>query len=184
VNTFSDTAVRDTRHWLERAVVGLNLCPFAKAVHAQGLVHFAVSRASEPREVLQDLSAELDALVALEPAVRETTLLLVPGCLHEFLEFNDLLRQADRLLRKRGLRGVIQLASFHPAYQFADSEPGDLANFSNRSPHPTIHLLREASIERALACVARPEAIYEANRRTLQRLGAQGWAELAVGPSK
>jgi len=175
--------VRDTRRWLERAVIGLNLCPFAKAVHVKGQVHYTVSKAAQAAELLDDLRLELDALIALDPEVRETTLLMAPGCLHDFLEFNDFMAQAERLVRKHRLEGVIQLASFHPAFQFTGSEEGDIANFTNRSPYPTIHLLREASIDRAVAAIERPEAIYEANIETLRRLGRQGWTDLAVGPS-
>ena len=178
-----ETVVRDTRKWLERAVIGLNLCPFAKAVHVKEQVHYAVSDATQPRQLLEEVERELDALVALDPAVRETTLLIAPGCLENFLEFNDFLAEADRLLRRRRLEGVVQLASFHPAYQFAGTEASDISNFTNRSPYPTLHLLRESSIERAVQAFPRPEAIYEANMQTLQRLGAEGWAALDVGPS-
>lgn len=178
-----ETVLRDTRNWLERAVIGLNLCPFAKAVHVREQIHYVVSNATQPRQLLEELGSELDALVAIDAAVRETTLLIAPGCLEDFLEFNDFLTQADRLLRRRRLEGVVQLASFHPAYQFSGTDPGDIANFTNRSPYPTLHLLREASIERAVQAFPRPEAIYEANMQTLQRLGAEGWAALDVGPS-
>jgi uncharacterized protein len=183
MNPSPDTAARDTRRWLERAVIGLNLCPFAKSVHVKSQVHYAVSAASQHSAVLEDLASELDALIALDPRVRETTLLIVPGCLHDFLEFNDCMAQAQRLVRKRRLEGVIQLASFHPRYEFAGSEADDIANFTNRSPYPTIHLLREDSIERAVGAIAQPEAIYEANIETLHRLGREGWSRLDVGPS-
>jgi uncharacterized protein len=179
-----EAAVRDTRHWLERAVIGLNLCPFAKAVHVKGQVHYAVSGAAHPSELLDDVDVELEGLLAQDPAVRETTLLIAPGCLHNFLDFNDFLGQAGRLLRKKRLEGVIQLASFHPRYQFAGTEADDVTNFTNRSPYPTIHLLREASIDRAVEAFAEPEAIYEANMQTLRRLGADGWAALGVGPPR
>lgn len=180
----AEIVVRDTRRWLERAVIGLNLCPFAKAVHVKGQVHYAVSEAAQPQQLLEELQRELDTLAALDPAVRETTLLIVPGCLQDFLEFNDFLAAADRLLRRLRLEGVIQLASFHPAYQFAGTEAGDISNFTNRAPYPTIHLLREASIERAVEAFPQPAAIYEANMQTLQRLGLEGWAALGVGPSR
>jgi len=173
--------VDDTRRWLERAVIGLNLCPFAKAVHVKNQVHFAVSAASQPRELLDDLAREIDALLALDPAVRETTLLVAPNCLGDFLDFNEFLGQAERLLRKRRLEGVLQVASFHPAYQFEGTDVGDVTNFTNRSPYPTLHLLREASIDRAVAAYPRAETIYEANMRTLRGLGEQGWADLGVG---
>ena len=183
MNQTLDACARDTRNWLERAVIGLNLCPFAKAVHAKGQVHYAVSTAAQSSELLRDLRSELEALIVVDAAVRETTLLIAPGCLHDFLEFNDFMAQAQRLVRKQRLEGVIQLASFHPDYQFAGSEAADIANFTNRSPYPTIHLLREASIDRAVAAIAQPEAIYDANIETLRRLGREGWSLLDVGPS-
>ena len=184
MNPSVDAVVQDTRNWLERAVIGLNLCPFAKAVHVKGQVHYAVSEATEPRQLLADLGAELDALVAMDARERETTLLIAPHCLEDFLDFNDFLERAERLVRKRGLEGVIQLASFHPHYQFAGTEAGDIENFTNRSPYPTLHLLREDSIERAVEAIPDAEAIYEANIETLRRLGPEGWAALRVGPSK
>jgi hypothetical protein len=165
-------------------VIGLNLCPFAKAVHVKGQVHYAVSEATEPRQLLADLGEELDALVAMDARERETTLLMAPHCLAHFLDFNDFLASAERLVRKRGLQGVIQLASFHPLYQFADTDTGDIENFTNRSPYPTLHLLREDSIERAVEAFPEAEAIYEANIETMRRLGREGWAALRVGPSK
>ena len=179
----ADAVVRDTRDWLERAVIGLNLCPFAKAVHAKGQVHYAVSAATQPGELLEQLAAELETLVSLDPAVRETALLIVPGCLQDFLDFNGFMAQAERLVRKRRLAGVVQLASFHPAYQFAGTQADDITNCTNRAPYPTIHLLREASVERAVQTFAQPESIYQANMQTLRRLGPEGWAALNVGPS-
>lgn len=180
----AEAVVRDTRIWLERAVIGLNLCPFAKAVHVKEQVHYAVSGATQQHELLDEVAGELDALLALNPEVRETTLLIAPGMLADFVEFNDFLAQADRLLRRRGLEGVIQLASFHPAYQFAGTQADDITNCTNRSPYPTIHLLREASITRAVQAFPQPGAIYQANMRTLQALGTEGWAALGVGPSR
>ena len=178
-----DAVVRDTRKWLERAVIGLNLCPFAKAVHVKNRVHYAVSDAAEPSQLLAELAREVDAMLGVDAVARETTLLIVPGCLGDFLDFNDFLAQAHTLIRKRGLEGVIQLASFHPDYQFAGTEAGDVTNFTNRSPYPTLHLLREASIERAVQAFPQPEAIYETNMETLRRVGAEGWAALDVGRS-
>jgi hypothetical protein len=164
-------------------VIGLNLCPFAKAVHVKGQVHCAVSAAQDAEAVLDDLAVELDALGSIDPARRDTTMLIVPHALHDFLDFNDFLSRAERLVRKRGLEGVIQLASFHPQYCFADAQPGDIENFTNRSPYPILHLLREESVERAVEAFPQPEAIYEANMRTLRALGEDGWNALAVGPS-
>jgi hypothetical protein len=173
-----------TRTWLERAVIGLNLCPFAKAVHAKGQIHFAVRAAGSSGEVLEDLGRELDALVASDAQERDTTLLVVPHCLGAFLDFNDLVARGERLIRKKGLEGVIQLASFHPDYCFADAAQDDVTNFSNRSPYPTLHLLREASIAKAVRAFPDAESIYGANLDTLRKLGGAGWAALDVGPCK
>jgi hypothetical protein len=175
--------VDDTRRWLERAVIGLNLCPFAKAVHAKGQIHYAVSQAREPGALLQDLQREMADLIALPSTQRDTTLLVVPECLEDFVEFNIFLAEAERLLARLGLEGAVQLASFHPSYQFADAAPGDITNFTNRSPYPTLHLLREESIDRAVQAFPQAETIYEANMDTLRRIGAEGWIALGVGPS-
>jgi hypothetical protein len=178
-----DAVVHDTSRWLERAVVGLNLCPFAKAVLAKGQVHFAVSAAQDVEPLLADLGAELDALAAIDPQVRDTTLLVAPHCLHDFLDFNDFLGHAERAVRKRGLEGIIQIASFHPQFRFEGTGEDDITNFTNRSPYPVIHLLREESIARAVQAFPHPQAIYEANMETLRKLGQGGWDELGVGPS-
>ncbi|TFZ07312.1 DUF1415 domain-containing protein [Ramlibacter henchirensis] len=175
----SAQAIADTRRWLERAVIGLNLCPFAKAVHVRGQVHFAVSASDDVPGVIESLDAEITDLLALEPAVRDTTLLVVPNGFDEFLLFHDLVRQGERLLARRKLAGVLQLASFHPAFVFAGANEDDMANFSNRAPWPTLHLLREESMDRAVAAFPDAELIYEANIRTLERLGREGW--LALG---
>ena len=173
----------DTERWLVRAVIGLNLCPFAKAAQAKGLVRIAVSEARQEEALLDQLESELDDLIALNAAERETTLLVAPRCLADFLAFHDFTGRAERLLRKRGLEGVIQLATFHPDFQFAGTDPGDITNASNRSPYPTLHLLRESSIERAVQAFPDAAAIYEANMDTLHRLGPEGWAALDVGAS-
>jgi hypothetical protein len=183
MNPIDDIHVRDTRRWLERAVIGLNLCPFAKAVHVKNGVHYAVSNATDPDQVLADVCAELDALAALDPQVRETTLLIVPHCLQDFVDFNDFVGRAERALRKRGLEGTLQLASFHPRFQFAGAAQDDITNFTNRSPYPVIHLLRESSIDRAVDAFPHPETIYETNMETLRRIGIEGWNALQVGPS-
>ena len=173
--------VDDTRGWLERAVIGLNLCPFAKAVYVKGQIHYAVCAAVELADVLGQLADELKTLVALDADLRDTTLLIMSNCLHEFLDFNDFLLRANALLRKLRLDGVVQIASFHPRFQFADAAQDDIANFSNRSPYPMLHLLREASVERAVAAFPQAEAIIEKNIQTLTALGAHGWAALDVG---
>jgi hypothetical protein len=182
--TSAQHVIGDTQAWLERAVIGLNLCPFAKAVHVKGLVHFAVSGATDSTQLLRDLESELEALVALDAAVRETTLLIAPDAFADFLDFNDFLGDAERVVRKRRLEGVIQLASFHPAYRFEGTTEDDITNFTNRSPYPTLHLLREESIDRAVEVFPEAEAIFETNMGTLRRLGIEGWNQLDVGPSK
>jgi hypothetical protein len=170
--------LEDTRRWLERAVIGLNLCPFAKAVHARRQVHFAVSQGSDFAAVLEDLEAEAGALLAHAPEQRDTTLLVVPGGFDEFLLFNELVRQGDRLLARCKWEGVLQLASFHPAFVFAGAGEDDISNCSNRSPWPTLHLLREESIDRAVAAFPDAARIYETNIETLRKLGHAGWRAL------
>jgi uncharacterized protein len=179
-----DTAVADTRRWLERAVVGLNLCPFAKAVMVKQQVHIAGTTADDVQGILDDFARELDALVQLDATVRDTTLLVIPDGMDDFLTFHDLTGRAERLVRKRGLEGAIQVASFHPRFVFAGADEDDMGNYTNRAPHPTLHLLREDSIERAVAAFPDPAAIYEANMERLQQLGRAGWDALGVGASE
>jgi hypothetical protein len=171
-------AIEDTRHWLEAAVIGLNLCPFAKAVHGKGQIRWRLSDAREPKALLADLVQELQFLAAADAQAVETTLLVHPHVLDDFLDFNDFLDVADAALVDLGLDGTLQIASFHPQYQFADSEPDDITNHSNRSPHPTLHLLRESSIARAVTSVPDAADIYERNLETLRGLGHAGWQAL------
>ena len=175
--------IADTRGWLRRAVIGLNLCPFAKSVDVKDQVHYAVTHNVGFKDLLADLKQELNALAALESIERETTLFIAPDGLADFLEFNDFLAQANRLLSKMGYEGVFQIASLHPHYQFADASPDAITNCTNRSPYPTLHLLREDSIDRAVKAFPHAEAIFETNMRTMERLGPVGWAALDVGAS-
>ena len=175
--------IDDTRRWLQRAVIGLNLCPFAKSVDVKGLVHYAVTRSVGFKDLLADLKFELNALAALEDTARDTTLFIAPDGLQDFLEYNDFLAQANRLLAKMGFDGVFQLASLHPQYQFADAPADAITNFTNRSPYPTLHLIREASIDRAVKAFPHAETIFETNMRTMERIGHEGWAALEVGAS-
>lgn len=174
----AEAALAETRAWVERAVIGLNLCPFAKAVQAKGQVRYVHSPATDPEALLAQLVEELQVLAGASPEVHDTTLLVHPGVLADFDDYNDFLDLADAALEQLGLDGVLQVASFHPDYRFADSEPDDIENATNRSPYPTLHLLREDSAERAVAAFPEPESIYEANMETLRRLGPQGWAAL------
>ena len=175
--------IEDTRRWLRRAVIGLNLCPFAKSVDVKDLVHYAVTRNVGFKDLLADLKQELNALEALDSAKRDTTLFIAPDGLTDFLEFNDFMAQANRLLSKLGYEGIFQIASLHPQYQFADAPLDAITNFTNRSPYPTLHLLREDSIDRAVKAFPHAEAIFETNMRTMERIGHDGWAALGVDAS-
>ncbi len=170
--------IAHTRAWVDRAVIALNLCPFARAAQVGGRVRYEVSEAREPAALLDDLGAAIAALAAADPADVETTLLVAPWTLGEFLDFNDFLDPADALLERMGLVGEIQLASFHPRYRFAGTDPDDIGNATNRSPYPTLHLLRESSIDRAVESGADAETIVARNLRTLEALGPQGWARI------
>lgn len=178
-----EIAIADTRRWLERAVIGLNLCPFAKAPHVKGQIHYAVCAATSGKALLPVLRAELEALAAADPAERETTLVIVPRAFADFLDFNDFLDDAEGKLAELGLEGVIQIAPFHPRFQFAGTEEDDITNATNRAPYPTLHLIREESIDRAVEAFPEAEAIYEANMAMLEELGTAGWQALGVGPS-
>ncbi len=167
-----------TRRWIERAVIGLNLCPFAKAVVAKGQVRFVLSEATTTDALLEELAYELVRLHQVDPEQTDTTLLVHPQVLDDFLDYNDFLDQADAAVDALGLEGEIQVASFHPDYQFAGTRFDDPGNCSNRSPYPTLHLLREASVERAVAAYPDPDVIVERNLDTLEQLGSDGFRRL------
>lgn len=173
-----DAVITATREWLERAVIGLNLCPFAKAVHVKRQIRMVVSHAETDEALLADLMHELALLASADSNDIETTLLIHPRVLGDFLDYNDFLDLADAAVEEMNLDGELQVASFHPHYQFADSAADDISNYSNRSPYPTLHLLREASVERAVAAFPEAERIYQTNIETLQRLGHAGWRAL------
>ena len=167
--------VQDMVRWLERAVIGLNLCPFAKGVHTKGQIHYAVSAATDGRELLQDLQRELEALAEASPEKRDTTLLIAPRCMEDFLDFNDFLELADEMLDVLDLGGILQIASFHPQFQFDGTEVDDITNATNRAPFPTLHLIREESLDAAVEAFPEAEMIYERNMEVLRELGAVGW---------
>lgn len=179
--TSADTVIAATRHWLERAVIGLNLCPFAKSVYVKEQVRYVVSTATEAPDVMDDLERELRLLEAADPAQIDTTLLILPDAVADFLDFNDLLYFAERLLGSLGLEGTLQIASFHPHYQFAGTEPDDIENYTNRAPYPILHLLREDSIARAVAAFPDAADIYARNQATMRRLGHDGWQRWMAG---
>lgn len=170
--------IADTRRWLERAVIGLNLCPFAKAVVNKGQVRMVLSEARDEAALLAELGAELMRLRDTPAADVDTTLIVHPHVLADFLDYNDFLETADALVGELDLEGVLQVASFHPQYQFADSDPDDIANATNRSPWPTLHLLREDSVSRAVEAFPDPDGIIERNIETLRKLGHAGWRDL------
>jgi hypothetical protein len=173
-----DEIIAATRRWLERSVIGLNLCPFAESVYRGNRVRFRVSGQTSASGLLEDLREELTALQAAYPLRCETTLLIHPWVLADFVEYNDFLDACEAEVAALDLEGELQVASFHPQYQFAGTQPGDIENYTNRSPYPTLHLLREASIDRAIAAVPDTDEIYRRNIRTLRTLGHEGWQRL------
>jgi hypothetical protein len=178
MNSEAETVIAETRAWVDRAVIGLNLCPFAKAVQVKNQIRYAVSDAADAEALLDTLREELRLLAGADAAQVETTLLIHPGVLTEFADFNDFLGAADAALEALGYAGVLQVASFHPQYRFAGTAADDVTNATNRSPYPTLHLLREESIDRAVAAFPEAKTIYQRNIRTLQALGPQGWSAL------
>jgi hypothetical protein len=173
-----------TERWLERAVIGLNLCPFAKAVHVKRQVRYVVSNATTPEALLETLMDELQLLSDSDPEQIDTTLLIHPFVLNDFLDYNEFLDVADAALEDMQLDGELQVASFHPQYQFADTDVNDIGNYSNRAPYPILHLLREQSIERAVEAFPEASEIFDKNIETLEKLGHDGWDALDVGPAK
>ena len=171
-------ALAETRAWVDRAVIGLNLCPFAKAPQVKGQVRYVVSAATDPASLLADLINELEKLAEAKPERIETTLLIHPQVLGDFAEYNDFVAVAEDTVAELDLEGILQVASFHPDYQFDGSAPDDVENATNRSPYPTLHLIREASIDRAVTAFPEAEAIFELNIATMQTLGPAGWAAL------
>ena len=169
------TPIEVTQTWLEKAVIGLNLCPFAKAVHVKQQIRWVLSSAQDTEALLADLVAELQALAEADSELIDTTVLVHPQVLADFADYNDFLDLADAALVELELDGVLQIASLHPDYQFEDTEKDDISNFSNRSPYPTLHLLREDSVDRAVAAMPDAEHIYERNIETLEALGHAGW---------
>jgi hypothetical protein len=168
----------ETRAWVDRAVIGLNLCPFARAVQVKGQVRYVLSNARDAEALLADLCREMLHLVDTEPVQTDTTLIVHPQVLNDFGDYNDFLDLADAALTQLNLDGVLQVASFHPRYTFAGTDEDDVTNATNRSPYPTLHLLREDSVDRAVAAFPEAEAIFEKNVETLETLGDEGWAAL------
>ena len=169
------------QHWLERAVIGLNLCPFAKAVHSKGQIRWVLCSATTPQALLLALLKELQHLAATPARETDTTLLVHPLVLQNFDDFNAFQGVVEAAVAELGWEGVLQVAPFHPQFRFAGTRAGDLGNNTNRAPFPALHLLREKSISRAVAAFPEPEAIFEKNIATLRKLGGEGYKRLLAG---
>ena len=181
IHTPDDQTVIDaTRIWLEKAVIGLNLCPFAKAVYVKNQIRYVVSHARHTDQFLEELDSELERLANTDPEEIDTTLLIHPTLFPEFSVFNDLLDLAETAPEALGLEGVLQVASFHPDFQFADTQPDDMSNYTNRSPYPTLHLIRESSIARTAESFPDPSVIFERNIEVVNELGPEGWKGLGI----
>ena len=180
---FEITAIEDTKKWLLDAVVGLNLCPFAKAVVVKDMVRYRVCASAEPSNLLAMLREELLHLAESDPNTLDTTLLIAPKALPDFLDFNDFLADCDEALTDLGLDGVLQVADFHPHYQFGGTTLDDIENFTNRTPYPTLHLLREDSIDKAVQAYPDASLIFERNMAVLRKLGHEGWTQLGITSS-
>jgi len=179
----NEQVLTDTRHWIEKAVIGLNLCPFARAVYVKNQVRIVVSSARHLDAFLDELDRELDLLQTTPADEIDTTLLVHPTLFPDFEVFNDFQNVVDDVVAEHALDGVIQVASFHPQFQFEGTAPDDVTNCTNRAPYPTLHLLREDSVERAVASDAGDaEQIVERNLQTLRGLGAAGWQALLEKP--
>lgn len=174
------SVAEDTRIWLEKAVIGLNLCPFAKAVYVKNLLRIRVVEARHLDAFLEALDEELERLKTTPETQLATTLLVCPTLFHDFEVFNDMLDLADAAVAEHGLEGIVQIAPFHPYFRFEDTEETDVGNATNRSPWPTLHLIREADIERAVADEQESRDIFERNIRLLQHMGQAGWAALGL----
>lgn len=173
-----------TQSWIIEAVIGLNLCPFAKSVYVKNQIRYVVSHAESEPDLAADLLRELQLLQAADAEVIDTTLLIHPRVLSDFLDYNNFLDTADAVLDDAGLTGELQIASFHPDYQFADTLPDAIDNVTNRSPFPVLHLLRENSIDRAVEAFPEANAIFERNIATVRGLGLDGWNRLSFVVSK
>lgn len=175
-----DAVISATEQWLEKAVIGLNLCPFAKAVHVKKQIRYVVSDASTPEALLEQLMDELQHLSDTDAEQVDTTLLIHPWVLEDFEDYNEFLDVADAALEDMQLDGELQIASFHPQYQFADTDRNDITNYTNRSPFPILHLLREESVDRAVEAFPEAEQIFEKNIETMEALGHEGWDKLGL----
>ena len=175
-----DTLIQHTRIWLEKAVIGLNLCPFAKTPYVKNRVRISISHAKHLDGFLEDLDRELQLLGNTPADTLETTLLIHPDLFPDFFVFNDMLDIAEQAIVDNELEGVIQIAPFHPDFQFDGTDADDISNYTNRSPYPTLHLIREDSIAKASAAFPNAAAIFERNIALLEEMGQTGWDKLDI----
>ena len=175
-----DTVSEHTKQWLEKAVIGLNLCPFAKAPHVKNLVRIVVSEARHLDGFLEDLDRELQLLGNTPASELETTLLVHPTLFPDFETFNQMLEIADDAVVENELEGIVQIAPFHPDFQFEGTEADDISNYTNRSPYPTLHLIREDSIAKATEAFPDASAIFDRNIALLEKMGHEGWDKLDI----
>ncbi|NPA72479.1 MAG: DUF1415 domain-containing protein [Gammaproteobacteria bacterium] len=162
-----DPILKSVNQWLDQVVIGLNLCPFAAKPYQQKQIRFKVSSANQPNVLLEDLLAELSLLAKTDAKTLETTLLIIPNMLEDFYDYNDFLNEVDALIADQAWEGIFQVATFHPNYQFGGTQPEDAENLTNRAPYPILHLLREASLEKAIEHYPHPEQIPERNIQTV-----------------
>ncbi|XDD53287.1 DUF1415 domain-containing protein [Leptospira sp. WS4.C2] len=172
--------LKKTKNWILKSVIGLNLCPFAKPTFQSNTIRYVISDSKTEKDLLFHLESELQYLKETDPKITETTLLLHPYVLEDFLDQNDFLNDVDLLLNQLDLEGIIQIANFHPHFQFAGKTYDDITNFVGRSPYQTLHLLREDSISRIVDSHPNIDSIIENNRKTLKKLGHLGWKELEL----
>ena len=175
-----DTVSEHTKQWLEKAVIGLNLCPFAKAPHVKNLVRIVVSKARHLDGFLEDLDRELQLLGNTPASELETTLLVHPTLFPDFETFNQMLEIADDAVVENELEGIVQIAPFHPDFQFEGTEADDISNYTNRSPYPTLHLIREDSITKAAEAFPDASAIFDRNIALLEKMGHEGWDKVDI----
>ncbi|MCB0552066.1 MAG: DUF1415 domain-containing protein [Phaeodactylibacter sp.] len=170
--------LEETRRWVEHFVVGLNLCPFAHSPFRNGRIRYVLYEQEDIVELARLLVQEAQWLSRQPAGEVETTLLVHPNALPDFYDYLDFLEEAELLIRENDLEGIIQVASFHPAYQFAGTEADAPENYTNRSPYPMLHLLREEALEQAIDSYNHPEQIPEQNIEKMNKLGQEGIEEL------
>lgn len=166
----NEQILNEVNQWLDKVVIGLNLCPFASRPYQQKQIRFTISQCNTDACLLEELQNELKLLAETKAEKIETTLLIVPNMLQDFYDYNDFLDYVDGLIADNEWEGIFQVATFHPDYQFGGTQPEDAENLTNRAPYPILHLLREASLEKAIEHYPNPELIPEHNIETVNNL--------------